>query len=111
MPVIASSKWRMLAQRTPIEPLPKGLDAAWDVGMGLVDRVIPRRKRFLLQVERILSIEKEFSNLTDARLREHAEDFRRIFRCNRDSVSDVERAFAFVREVAFRQIGEDVAEE
>ena len=61
MPAIASSKWRMLAQRTPIEPLPKGLDAAWDVGMGLVDRVIPRRKRFLLQVERILSIEKEFS--------------------------------------------------
>ena len=106
MAAIASSTWRMLGQRTPIESLPKGLDAAWDVGVGLVGRAIPRRKKFLAQAKRILSLEKEFSNLTDSKLRKHADAFRGVFRCNRDNSSDIERAFAFVREVAFRQIGE-----
>lgn len=106
MTTIASSTWRMLEQRMSIEPLPKGLDAVWDVGVGLAGRVVPQRKRFLRQAERILTIEKQFSELTNATLRQIAADMREIFRCNRDSFLDIERAFAFVREVAFRQIGE-----
>jgi preprotein translocase subunit SecA len=106
MASIASSTWRMLGQRTSIEPLPKGLDAAWDVGVGLAGRVVPRQKRFLKQAERILAIEKQFSELTDAKLRQIAADMREIFRCNRNNSSDLERAFALVREISFRQIGE-----
>jgi len=106
MTTIASSTWRMLEQRMSLEPLPKGLDAAWDIGVGLIGRVVPRRKRFLKQAERILVIEKQFSELTDAKLRQVAADMREIFRCNRDNSSDLERAFALVREIAFRQIGE-----
>lgn len=106
MTAIASSTWRMLAQRNSIEPLPKGLDAAWDVGVGLAGRVVPRRKRFFKQAESILAIEKQFSELTDAKLRQIAAGMCEIFRCNRDNFSDLERAFALVREIAFRQIGE-----
>lgn len=106
MTTIASSTWRMLEQRMSIEPLPKGLDAAWDVGVGLAGRVVPRQKRFLKQAERILAIEKQFFELTDAKLRQVAANLREIFRCNRDNSSDLERAFALVREIAFRKIGE-----
>ena len=106
MAAIPSPIWRMLEQRMSLEPLPKGLDAAWDVGVGLADRFVPRRKRFLRQAERILAIEKQFSELTDAKLHQAAADMREIFRCGRDGQSDLERAFALVREVGFRQIGE-----
>ena len=106
MATIPSSTWRMLEQRMSIEPLPKGLDAAWDVGVGLAGRVVLRRKRFLKQAENILAIENQFSELTDAKLRQVAADLREIFRCNRDNSSDLERAYALVREIAFRQIGE-----
>ena len=106
MTTIASSTWRMLGQRMSLEPLPKGLDAAWDIGVGLIGRVVPRRKRFLKQAESILAIENQFSELTNAKLRQVAAGLREIFRCNRDNSSDLERAFALVREIAFRQIGE-----
>jgi len=106
MATIASSTWRMLGQRNSIEPLPKGFDAVWDLGVGLAGRVVPRRKRFLKHAERILAIEKQFSELTDSKLRQVAAGLHEIFRCNRDNFSDLERAFALVREIAFRQIGE-----
>ena len=96
----------MLEQRMSVEPLPKGLDAAWDVGVGLAGRVVPRLKRFFKQAENILAIENQFSELTGAKLRQVAADLREIFRCNRDNSSDLERAYALVREIAFRQIGE-----
>lgn len=51
-------------------------------------------------------MEKHFSEMANAKLRQIAADLREIFRCNRDDSSDLERAFALVREVAFRQIGE-----
>ncbi len=106
MTTIASSTWRMLDRRMSLEPLPKGLDAVWDVGVGLAGRVVPRRKRFLKQAESVLAIEKQFSELTNAKLRQIAADMREIFRCNRDNSLNLERAFALVREIAFRQIGE-----
>ena len=89
-----------------IEPLPKGLDSTWDVGVGLAGRLVRRRKRFLRQAERILAIGEDFSESTDAKLRQVAGDLREVFRCDRDEPEDLERACALVREVAFRQIGE-----
>jgi preprotein translocase subunit SecA len=44
--------------------------------------------------------------MTDANLRKTSAELREIFRRNRDNDSDLERAFALLREAAFRQIGE-----
>jgi len=98
--------WQMLEQRISDKPLPRGLDAAWDVGMGLAGRFLPRRQMFLRRAEKVLVLEKHFSQMTDSKLREAAGELREIFRCRRDNHSDLERAFALVREAAVRQIGE-----
>jgi len=96
----------MLEQRTSGEPLPKGLDAVWNACVGFVDGFVPRYRGFIRRVEKIISQEKHFSEMTDSKLRDVAGELREIFRCRRDNSSDLERAFALIREVAFRQIGE-----
>lgn len=106
MSVVPSATWQMLDQRTSGEPLPQGLDAAWNSGIGLVSRVIPRYQMLHRRTEKILALEKNFSDIADSKLRTTAEDLREIFRCRRDKPPDLERAFALVREVAFRKIGE-----
>ena len=106
MDTLPSATWQMLEQRISDKPLPRGLDAAWDVGMGLAGRFMPRRQKFLRRAEKVLALEKHFSQMTDAKLRKVAVELREIFRRHRDNHSDLERAFALVREVAVRQIGE-----
>ncbi len=106
MSSVPSATWQMLDERSSGEALPRGLDAVWDAGVGLAGKLVPRYQKLLRQTEAILSLEKEFSQLTDLRLRETAEKLREIFRCNRETPSDLEHAFALVREVAFRKIGE-----
>ena len=106
MPSVPSATWQMLDERSSGQALPRGLDAVWDAGVGLAGKLVPRYQKLLRQTEAILSLEKEFSQLTDLRLRETAEKLREIFRCNRETPSDLEHAFALVREVAFRKIGE-----
>jgi preprotein translocase subunit SecA len=96
----------MLDERLAIKSLPTGLDAVWDVGVGLAGRFVPRQKRFLQQARRIIALEKQYSELANAKLHQAALDMREIFRCNRDGKSDLERAFALVREIGSRQIGE-----
>lgn len=103
---VPSATWQMLEQRTSGEPLPKGLDAVWNAGVGFVDGFVPRYRGFIRRVEKILSLEKHFSEMTDSKLRDVASELCGIFRCHRDNSSDLERAFALIREVAFRQIGE-----
>ncbi|KPK74391.1 MAG: hypothetical protein AMJ79_14295, partial [Phycisphaerae bacterium SM23_30] len=102
----AGAIWQMLDERISGKPLPKGLDAAWDAGVGMVGRFLPRRHIFLKRAEKVLAWEKTFSGLADAKLRETAGELKETFRCRHDSPSDLERAFALVREVAYRQIGE-----
>jgi len=96
----------MLDQRNSGEPLPRGLDAAWNAGVGLVDRLVPRYRGLTRRLERILVLEKRFSQMTDSKIRQEASELREVFRRNRDTPSELERSFALVREVAFRQIGE-----
>jgi len=83
-----------------------GLDAAWHAGTGLIKRCMPRYPGFAHRVDKILSLEKHFYDMSESKLREEATRLHEIFRCNRDRDSDLERAFALVREVGFRQIGE-----
>ena len=96
----------MLAQRSKGRELPKGLDAAWDVALGIAGRFVPRRHRFLRQAEDVLAWEKHFSDTSDSRLREAAGELRDLFRCGRETPQDLAKAFALVREVAWRRIGE-----
>jgi preprotein translocase subunit SecA len=106
MAAVPSTTWQMLGQRTSGESLPKGLDAAWDTGIGLVSRVMPRYQRLVRRTQRVLSHEKSLSQVTDSKLSQLAERLREIFRCRRDKPADLELAFALVREVAFRKIGQ-----
>ncbi|MFB3891008.1 MAG: prepilin peptidase [Phycisphaerae bacterium] len=106
MSALPSTTWRMLAQRTAGQPLPRGLDAAWDAAVGAVNRCVPRRQMFLSRAGRVVRLEKEFRELTDARLKERAAEFHDLFRRGRQRAADVEHALAVVREVASRQLGE-----
>ncbi len=103
---VPSATWQMLDQRTSGEALPRGLDAVWHAGAGAADRLVPRYRRFSNRVDKVLSLEKRFSDMADAELHEIACEMREIFRRHRDHAPDLERAFALVREVAFRQIGQ-----
>ena len=106
MIALPSTTWRMLAQRTSNKELPQGLDSVWDRAVGVGSRFVPRCKRFLRRADCIVDLEKEFSQISDARLREKAGEFRDMFRCGREKPSDLDLAFALVREVAWRVLGE-----
>jgi preprotein translocase subunit SecA len=95
----------MLAERPADRELPRGLDAAWDAAVGVLVRLRPRRPAFMARAARVLAMEKEFRDLSEARLREGAAELRQRFRFGRDTPEDVERGFAVVAEVASRQIG------
>jgi preprotein translocase subunit SecA len=96
----------MLDQRLADKPLAKGLDAVWDAGIGLAQRCVPRQRQFLQRAEAVLKFEKQFSQMSNAKLKEAIEPLRELFRRYRDTPEDLDRAFALLREVAMRQIGE-----
>jgi len=96
----------MLSHQPARKPLPKGLDAAWDAAAGIIGRFVPRQGRFLRRAERICAMENTVAGLGEARLREQVGQLREVFRRGRDTAEDLDRAFALVREVAWRQVGE-----
>jgi preprotein translocase subunit SecA len=106
MTTLPSTTWRMLAQRRSGQELPRGLDAAWDRAGGVIQRLIPRRKNFLARAQLVVDLEKELAGRADAKLREQAMAMRDLFRRGRQTPGDLIRAFALVREVATRQLGE-----
>ena len=106
MQAIPSATWRMLDGCVSSTPLPKGLDAVWDTGAGLAGRLVPRTAKLLKAAGRIVALEDEFTEVAASRLRNAAGRLREIFCRNRDGQTDLQRAFALVREVASRQIGE-----
>ena len=106
MAIVPSTTWRMLDHRMADKPLPKGLDALWDAGVGMADRCAPRQRRFLQRAGGVLQIDEQFADMSNAKLQALGEQLREIFRRHRDTAEDLDRAFALVREVAMRQIGE-----
>ncbi|MCD4824618.1 MAG: preprotein translocase subunit SecA [Phycisphaerae bacterium] len=104
MAAVPSTTWRMLAQRRGDEKIPQGLDAAWETAIGITKRLRVTTSQFLQRAKKVIAREKDFAEMTDAKLRETAGDFREIFRRGRDTPDDLERAFAFVREVAARRV-------
>ncbi|MGC9455782.1 MAG: prepilin peptidase [Phycisphaerae bacterium] len=102
---IPAATWRMLSQKRDGRELPQNLDAIWDAAVGAVRRLLPRTTLLMRRARRILAMEDEFASLSDAKLHEAAEVLRERFRRHRDDKSDLERAFALVREVAARKLG------
>ena len=96
----------MLAQRTASKELPRGLDAAWNAAVGAVKKFVPRTRIFMARAAGVLAMEKQFADLSDARLKEQAQAVSDMFRRRRETPADIDRAFAIVREVAWRQRGE-----
>jgi preprotein translocase subunit SecA len=106
MAVVSSATWRMLDEGLRDKPLPQGADAVWHAGTGMLSRMVPRQRQVLRRAQNVLILEKHFAGMTDQNLREEAATVREVFRRYRDKPQDLERAFALVREVAERQIGE-----
>jgi len=102
---LPSTTWRTLAERKPDEPLPAGMDAVWDAAVGTVKAMVPRRPGFMRRAARVLALEGDYRDLTDARLRDAAEEMRAVFRCGKETGEHLEQAYALVREVARRQVG------
>ena len=103
---VPSTTWRMLAYRPRGSELPKGLDGVWDAAAGILRKLEPRRARFLRMADQVLQHEKSCAEAPDSRLREEGQLLRERFLRGRDTRAELYRAFAIVREVAFRQIGE-----
>ncbi|MEX2214145.1 MAG: hypothetical protein WD768_08460 [Phycisphaeraceae bacterium] len=105
-PELPSGMWRMLTQRgLQRRKLPRGLDAMWDKLMGFFVARVPRLTLLMRRVKRVLAMEATYKDMSDGRLREACEEMRALFRRGRNVKADVERGFAIVREVAWRQMG------
>ncbi|MCK5557894.1 MAG: hypothetical protein KAJ01_05925, partial [Candidatus Hydrogenedentes bacterium] len=72
---VSSTTWQMLSQSSSSAPLPKGLDAAWDRVSGFLLRSGFHTRRFLRRAALIVNMEKQFRDLTDAKLREGALEY------------------------------------
>ncbi len=106
MTIAAGQMWRVLDRDTQDKPLPRGADAMWHAGVGLAQRLARRQGRLMQQAQRIVSLEQKYAKITDGKLRQELLELKDIFRLGRDHAEDLERAFALIREVADRQIGE-----
>jgi preprotein translocase subunit SecA len=96
----------MLSNQARTEPLPKNLDAVFDMAKGYLARLKFRTGTYMARAKKVLTYDKLYKDLSDARLREAALDFRALFRTGRDKPEDMLRAAAIVREVAHRKRGE-----
>ncbi|MEI8194448.1 MAG: prepilin peptidase, partial [Phycisphaerae bacterium] len=101
-PPIPSTTWRTLAYRQPTAELPKGLDAAWDAATGYSRRATVRTSSYLEKAAQVLNLEKEFTKLSDAQLKERAQEFKVLFRTGKETPASTLQAVALVREVAAR---------
>jgi preprotein translocase subunit SecA len=101
-----STTWQMLSRKQADKRLPSGLDAAWDAAVGLVGRAMPRRRRYLREAAAVVAMDKQFTEISDRKLSDRVGELRDLFRRGRQKRPDVLAAFAVVREIAFRQLGQ-----
>jgi len=98
--------WHTLDKGVSDRPDLQGLDEYWHQGLGAFNSVAFRKQRFLRRAHKVLQLESLYTDVTNTELQATAHELREIFRLRRDQPQDLERAFALVREVAFRLIGE-----
>lgn len=102
---LPTSTWRMLANANVRPELPKGLDAFWAGSVGIIRPMLPRRHIFMRRAQQVAALDKDIAPLSDTQLREQLWNMRATFRLGRDRKADVIRAFALIREAAWRTLG------
>ena len=101
------STWRRtLDQGGVSRPQLEGLDVYVHRVRGSAQRLSGTRHRLRRRAERVLDLGRFYQDLSNDVLREAAAEMRTLFRCRRDKPADLERAYALIREVADRQLGE-----
>ncbi len=100
--VVPSATWQMLSSQVRTEPLPQDMDAMWDAAKGYVWRFKYRTQRYLAKAQRVVDFAYLYKDVSDARLREMALDYRAMFRTGKETPEDLLKAVALVREVASR---------
>ena len=104
-PALPAARWRRLAAPPGPPPTLRGLDAAWDHAVAWTVPWVPRRRRCLRRVRRVLARAAALESLDAAGLAEQTRLVAERFRLGRDSSADRDLAFAVVREQATRAIG------
>ncbi|MGB0766978.1 MAG: hypothetical protein ACPGYV_04645 [Phycisphaeraceae bacterium] len=97
--------WRRLAYVSPIEALPKGLDAWWHAGAGRVKHLQRGKARLMGFADRVCGQSSTYNDLSDARLREALADSHALVRRGRADDTAMVQAFAQVREASKRVLG------
>ncbi|MCC8191416.1 MAG: hypothetical protein LIP77_12415 [Planctomycetes bacterium] len=100
-----SHLWRSLSRPVAREEPPRGLDGIWHRLRGAMARRRRSPGTYLRRAARILDLESEYANLSDARLREEAEKLRHRLRRCRETPADIDRASAIIREGSRRTFG------
>ncbi|MCH7918849.1 MAG: prepilin peptidase [Planctomycetes bacterium] len=101
------STWRRtLDQGRASRPQLEGLDVYAHRLRGSAQRLSGTRHRLRRRAKRVLDLGRFYQDLSNDALRETAVEMRTLFRCRQDKATDLERAFALIREVAVRQLGE-----
>ncbi|MBI1338204.1 MAG: hypothetical protein GC164_14765 [Phycisphaera sp.] len=102
---IPSGLWRTLSRSGVSVKQPTGVDAFWHGLVGYFVPLWPRRSIHMRRARRIAELSKKYVNLSDARMNEEVASLRELFCREREKKSDVDRAFAVVRELAKRELG------
>ncbi|MEK6799511.1 MAG: prepilin peptidase, partial [Planctomycetota bacterium] len=101
-----SHLWRLLSYPNRPRPVPSGVAAVQHCVTGQLTRRRVNSRGLLRRAERVLRLAERFKDRSDNALRGEAIELHARFRLGRDCPRDLDAAFAVVREVAFRQLGE-----
>ena len=97
----------MLGRVDAPPPIPRGLDAFWHKGTGLIRRMIPRRSIYLRRANAVHQLRATCQALTESQLQLRLTESAETFNRNRDTLADRLHAAALIREAAFRLTGEE----
>lgn len=100
-----SAWWRTMASPPKGPKDLRGMDAAWDAAVSYAVPWVPRTGKYLRRAKRVLLHEAELSAMSGEALNEITLTLRDLVRRGRDTAEDRCRAFAVVREHAFRALG------
>ncbi|NNM86934.1 MAG: hypothetical protein HKL95_00270 [Phycisphaerae bacterium] len=107
MTTIPSDLWRMLGRAEAPPPIPRGLDAFWHKGTGMIRRLIPRRLIYLRKAHAVHRLQGDCHALTESQLQLRLTESAEVFGRHRDTPLDRIHAAALIREAAFRLTGEE----
>ncbi|MFN3168319.1 MAG: hypothetical protein ACE37H_14770 [Phycisphaeraceae bacterium] len=96
--------WRQLAYTSPVEPLPKGLDAWWHASAGRLKHARPGAGRLMRFADEVCKASEKLKERSGKQLREQIADSHARFRRGREDARAYVAAFAQIREAARRTV-------